>query len=111
MYRRIVILLSPLVLATLGLSMFVAPQSLAAPSQVPAIVGSVQPPQQGTYAQGFRDGYRQGHDDGEVDGKLDCQRRHQRQSFGAVQNPYERGYADGYPKGYQSGYDRFCHGR
>ena len=110
MYRRIMILLSPLLFATLALSVVVAPQSLAAQPQATAIAASLQP-QQDDYTRGFRDGYRQGHDDGEVDSRLDCQQRQPRKAFGAVQNDYQRGYADGYPPGYQSGYDRYCHGR
>jgi hypothetical protein len=89
MYRGIVILLSPLLLAALALSVVAAPQSLAAEPQVTAIAAPAQT-QQDDYTRGFRDGYRQGRDDGEVDGRLDCQLRQPRKAFGAVQNDYQR---------------------
>lgn len=100
MFRRIMILVSSLLFATLALSVIAAPQSVAAQPQATAIAASLAP-QQDDYTRGFRDGYRQGHDDGEVDGRLDCQTRHPRQTLSMVQNDYERGYANGYPQGYQ----------
>jgi hypothetical protein len=113
MYRRITTLLSPLLLATLALPAFVAPQALAAPPQATAITTYQLFPQiqQDEYTRGFRDGYRQGHDDGETEGKLDCRRpRHHINVEPGPPTDYQRGFTVGYPQGYESGHARICGG-
>jgi flagellar biosynthesis/type III secretory pathway protein FliH len=113
MYRRITTLLSPLLLATLALPAFAAPQAFAAPPHAVAITTHQLHPktQQDDYTRGFRDGYRQGHDDGETDGRLDCQMtRPGPKQVPQVVTDYQRGFSEGYPQGYESGHARICGG-